>query len=237
MPKLFKNYSKRQQNRLIKKKITQCSELAKLEVRLKNHKFNHNNVDACSSTSASTSTSVPATAIASNTDIIEAYVANPIVDTMVDLDEYAMSNEENANSDSDEDTNLFAKPQEYTVCSEENSNSDSEEDTSLLAEPQEFLRKWALDNNLTHTSVTQLLTWLRSDPQNLSSLPSDARTLLRTPRTVTLDVMADCGKFYYFGLEKNLVQIANKYSDIPDKLKLQFNIDGLPIHKSKSTSF
>lgn len=81
-----------------------------------------------------------------------------------------------------------------------------------------------------------MLTWLRSDPQSLSSLPSDARTLLKTPRTVTLDVMG-CGKFYYFGLQKNLVHIVNKYSDVPDKLKLHFNIDGLPIYKSKATSF
>lgn len=100
----------------------------------------------------------------------------------------------------------------------------------------DFLRRWALDNNVTHKSLTELLSWLSEKP-HLNNLPKDARTLLNTPKSVTTKYMGT-GCYYYFGLASGIVNRLKKYPDLKfTELHLNFNIDGLPLHKSSKKSF
>lgn len=45
------------------------------------------------------------------------------------------------------------------------------------------------------------------------------------------------GHFHYFGLETGILNIFKKYRDKNPIYSLDFNIDGLPIHKSTAESF
>ncbi|KAG5881358.1 hypothetical protein JTB14_037100 [Gonioctena quinquepunctata] len=100
---------------------------------------------------------------------------------------------------------------------------------------KDFLCGWALQNNVTHTALTQLLKWLKRNP-DLTDLPSDARTLLHTPSRNCLEQMGS-GTFYYFGLRSGTTKIFKKYRDNNLSYSLDFNVDGLPIHKSTKESF
>ncbi|KAG5862746.1 hypothetical protein JTB14_025938 [Gonioctena quinquepunctata] len=100
---------------------------------------------------------------------------------------------------------------------------------------KDFLCGWALQNNVTHTALTQLLKWLKRNP-DLTDLPSDARTLLHTPSRNCLEQMGS-GTFYYFGLRSGITKIFKKYRDNNLSYSLDFNVDGLPIHKSTKESF
>jgi len=87
--------------------------------------------------------------------------------------------------------------------------------------------KQALMNNL-------LATMRNKYPEEFAQLPKDARTVMKTPRTVNLESMEN-GKFSYLGLAKYLLQILalNKVFALGcENFDLLFNIDGLPIFKS-----
>lgn len=102
-----------------------------------------------------------------------------------------------------------------------------------------FLGSWALKNNITHNALTELLHWFSTKP-NIENLPRCARTLLNTPRHTAIVLMGQ-GEFYYYGIEKNLIQVYKKYEKETETHNLlyilDFNIDGLPLHKSTKKSF
>lgn len=137
------------------------------------------------------------------------------------------------NSDSDS----FSSESDFFVNSDSNVNAENFSD-NCPSPPQlsskEFLRAWALKNNITHTALSSLLGWLQSKP-NLEGLPKDARSLLKTPRSIDIVQMGD-GSFFYFGLKKNLEFYLSLQEDFCESI-LDFNIDGLPIHKSTNLSF
>lgn len=113
--------------------------------------------------------------------------------------------------------------------------SDANFPKQALPSSEEFLRAWALKNNITHTALSSLLTWLQTKP-NLQDLPKDSRSLLKTPRSVDIVQMGE-GQFYYFGLVKNLENILTEIQENLHECILDFNVDGLPIHKSTNLSF
>lgn len=107
------------------------------------------------------------------------------------------------------------------------------------------LSEWALNYNITHVAINELLKILK--PKH-PELPSDARTLMHTPRSIILKDV-EPGKYYHFGLEycvKNLLQNlllkqkkpSIETSIIESKLiEILINIDGLPISTSSSSQF
>ncbi|KAH9359677.1 hypothetical protein HPB48_014764 [Haemaphysalis longicornis] len=54
------------------------------------------------------------------------------------------------------------------------------------------LRAWALRENITKAALTSLLKVLKSCPSDASCLPSDARTLLWTPRDTLRSAVTIC---------------------------------------------
>ena len=91
--------------------------------------------------------------------------------------------------------------------------------------------------NLIYQQVP-LVFYLTILRKHMPELPKDSRTLLKTPKAncYKLKIMGD-GKYCHVGLAAGLIQLL-KLGITPDRncFYLQFNIDGLPLFKSSSTS-
>lgn len=71
---------------------------------------------------------------------------------------------------------------------------------------------------------------------NITNIPKDARTLLKTPKKhVIYDIPG--GTYWHNGIGTNLTLMYSGQPNIPDELQLMFNIDGLPISKSSQSQF
>lgn len=100
------------------------------------------------------------------------------------------------------------------------------------------LQKWAINKNVTHSTLNSLLHILRDEP-GYNYLPKDARTLLKTPNRTHAKELGS-GLYYYFGINETLSNLCNKQNIVikPDQeILLAANIDGLPISKSTNSSF
>lgn len=97
------------------------------------------------------------------------------------------------------------------------------------------IRNWAISACLNKKVVSDLLKILQK--YGHKDLPSDARTLLKTSKSVKLIDMKP-GKYYHFGLCKGLIQSALTYytsENLPEEIKFNTHVDGLPLSKSSST--
>lgn len=97
----------------------------------------------------------------------------------------------------------------------------------------EFLKNWALEYRITHRALNSLLKILIS--VGVPCQAKDSRSLLKTPRTLSIPETSG-GKYWYAGIGKNIRLIfAHLNKDM--NIKLDFNIDGLPLFKSSKISF
>jgi hypothetical protein len=95
------------------------------------------------------------------------------------------------------------------------------------------IREWACVHNVTSNALTSLLKILQP---HLKQLPIDARTLLRTPRSMDETRTLTNGFMHYFGISKTIMwKLQRGFRNKMTKIKLQINIDGLPLFKSSST--
>jgi len=93
---------------------------------------------------------------------------------------------------------------------------------------------WVTEFNIPQTAVTALLCVLQ--PFH-SSLPSDARTLLHTPRSFNIKQICGGGEYVHFGVRCGIEELYNGgYLKHIDTLALQFSIDGVALYKSSNTS-
>lgn len=101
---------------------------------------------------------------------------------------------------------------------------------------RKFLQSWSLENNISHVALTKLLKDLRSNGHE--NLPCDARTLLETPTTSTIN---HSGTFYYHGLQKALKdhfrQTRPLHKQLENPIKINLSVDGLPLSKSSKSQF
>lgn len=109
------------------------------------------------------------------------------------------------------------------------------------------IRKWALRHNTTRVALNELLMVLNSFVPGVS-LPSDSRTLLKTPRSVQLTSIGG-GQIYHFGIRKHLencVKTGLCSVRLPDLehlkglqnlITITVGIDGLPISRSSRKQF
>lgn len=120
----------------------------------------------------------------------------------------------------------------------ENSSTDSSQDDTDDDEESRFhekLANWSTTNNITHSALGGLLKLLNSH-SCFKSLPKDARTLLKTPRTTITSLISD-GEYVHFGLENAIRVLAKDLPNLEKKIQLYINIDGIPIFKSSSIQF
>lgn len=117
-------------------------------------------------------------------------------------------------------------------------SSQNDDSNNSIQRPQsetlpELLRQWAIEYRITRRALSALLKILVT--AGLWYLATDSRTLLKTPRTVPIINLCG-GKYWYGGLRKNIEQL---FSGIREnvRIKLSFNMDGLPLFKSSKITF
>lgn len=113
----------------------------------------------------------------------------------------------------------------------ESDSSDSDCDKTDTSSCTSDLRTWAVKHNITFSALSDLLDILKRRPG--FDLPSDPRTLLRTPRTCAIEKV-EPGEYVHFewiSLIEKLLKGAQCTTNI------QINIDGIPLYKSSARQF
>lgn len=137
-------------------------------------------------------------------------------------------------SDHDVDANTFDRVDVDIYDLPQCSSSDLSESEEEGVEPcslKDSICSWALTFGISLVALTALLSILRFYHPDL---PKDARTILKTNTQYTIQNKVG-GQYHYFGIlssiKRTLSQITDSLADC-FTLKLQINIDGLPLFKS-----
>ncbi len=115
--------------------------------------------------------------------------------------------------------------------------AENTDDEQLRLDVKSDLTKWAIECGIPRTHVNRLLIILRKCNE-LSSLPKDYRSLLKTVRhVVTKDV--NPGTYFHFGLSAGILRslFHLNLQTIPAKLEICVHIDGIPLSKSSNSQF
>lgn len=127
-----------------------------------------------------------------------------------------------------------------SVCSETLSTSSISSTDSEFIDDDEFLdvlRIWAAKFDITHSALQSLLAILR--PYH-TELPKDPRTLLKTTTNYAV-VAITGGSYYHFGIKDCILKeiMSSRTISVQDTglVRMQINIDGLPLFKSSGTQF
>lgn len=97
------------------------------------------------------------------------------------------------------------------------------------------LRQWVIKHNISHNATNGILSILKNEGL---SVPTDVRTLMKTPRISQEVVTMGHGSYINCGIENMLVPLLKKYFNIikgESVLKLGINVDGLPISNSSKS--
>lgn len=125
-------------------------------------------------------------------------------------------------------------------CADRSNDSASTDSDSLCSDYdkkeifRENIRKWAIKKNITHTALGDLSKIINEFIPN--TLPFDPRTILATPRQVTLKKI-DGGEYWHNGILIPLRKILLCWEEAPETISLNINMDGLPIFKSPKKEF
>lgn len=116
--------------------------------------------------------------------------------------------------------------------------SNTQDDQAILITPdnvskREKLAAWATETNQTRKSLNLLLEFLRKEYD--SSLPKDSRTLLETPRNISIRNI-DNGQYLHIGLQKVLLKFIENNQLCSKDVFIDINVDGVPVAKSSSNS-
>ncbi|CAN7995569.1 unnamed protein product [Ixodes hexagonus] len=119
-----------------------------------------------------------------------------------------------------------------TLSENESSEDEEPENSAPGLNLLQRLPGWVGSHNVSHAAVNDLLSILREDFPNL---PSDARTLLATPRECPIRQLSN-GEYVHFGLKKGLTKCMSSgmLSCDTDTLHLTINIDGLPLFNNSN---
>lgn len=114
-------------------------------------------------------------------------------------------------------------------------------DVFLVETPLSFreqLASWAVLPGVFHVHVNKLLAILKTHPCH-SDLPSDVRSLLKTPRKIAIKKMPP-GEYFSFGVLAGLRTVLSFISFPPATesesiyIEIAINVDGLPIFSNSS---
>ena len=110
-------------------------------------------------------------------------------------------------------------------------SDDDNADVESVGRLEQNLGEWSIEYNVSHSAVGALLRTLK--PYH-PTLPLDPRTLLKTPSNFPVKSIGG-GEYCHIGFEKGLSYLINSQVST-NHLKLQFNVDGIPLFKSSSLS-
>lgn len=147
-------------------------------------------------------------------------------------DESLWSNHENIIlKENDLGENLWSDHKNINL---ENSDITSLSKTEILRHVRDNLAQWAVKHSIAHVALNDIL---KIFSPIFPGLPTDARTLLCTPREVCLKTLSN-GNYYHFGLTNAIKKSLTLWQQSNQQLmELDFNIDGIPLYRSTSTSF
>lgn len=95
-----------------------------------------------------------------------------------------------------------------------------------------WLQNWTIKNDITYIALNELISRIKS---KYSELFRDARSLLRTPKKVNVDIVAP-RHYYHFGLSNCIETLLSRCSfQNLRSIEVNINIDGLPLFKSSSS--
>ena len=122
----------------------------------------------------------------------------------------------------------------YVTDSSTSFSSSSCEDISDTC-IRDRIADWALQFNITQTALSALLRILKPHFYNL---PTDPRTLLRTPTNYLVRKLSDGGDYCHLGLLQGISSnLRNGTSKVKlDEIQIQVHVDGLPLFKSSKTT-
>ncbi len=95
------------------------------------------------------------------------------------------------------------------------------------------IKNWSTRHKITQSALSDLLKVLHQH-SCFKHFPQDARSFLSTPRKTEV-TRVEPGQYIHFGMKSTLSKLLYQHQD--DHVKLQFNIDGLPLYKSSSMQF
>ena len=101
--------------------------------------------------------------------------------------------------------NISTDPMVDTTFSTNNDFTKPISTTNLNTDIKDLIVTWAVEENISHVSLSKLLKILKSH-SCLNYLPSDPRTLLKTPNKLTIVKELYPGMYHHFGLENGLNQ-------------------------------
>ncbi|KAL1472619.1 hypothetical protein MTO96_039209 [Rhipicephalus appendiculatus] len=144
-------------------------------------------------------------------------------------------------SSSDEDSPLGRESRDDCVTSDSRTGPD--EGVALTCGPtlsvepaegpaSEEFAVIAGKHNMTHACINDVLDFCRR--RRIVDLPDDARTVLKTERKAQVELN---GSLVRFGLEEGIPQVLPQVQALPSELKLQVNIDEVPLYKSSQLAF
>ena len=114
------------------------------------------------------------------------------------------------------------------------SGSNREETDSDEESVVDQISQWANKYSVTQVAITDLMHILKPF---LHDLPKCARTLLCTPRTCSVRPLNSGGEYCHLGLANGLLKTRICGNALQSKcLKVQFNVDGVPLFKSSNTT-
>ena len=123
------------------------------------------------------------------------------------------------------DPGSFDSPNHLSVSSIFSSSSD--EDIINKAALLSDLANWSISHNISHNSLNDLMKLLQKNVN--PNLPSDARTVLNTPRSIPIASKFG-GEYVYLGIKSGVLECPALQG--LSKISLVINVDGLPLFKS-----
>ena len=141
---------------------------------------------------------------------------------------------QNFNSDDSVSDNSDIENNSAVFESDFSCNSDSEVESDQQFDISAELAAWAILFLIKQDALSALLRILQ---KNGLRLPKDARTLLKTPKSVETLTIAG-GSYKYFGLKSGITKCFKTFTSLKGltSIKLKFNIDGIPLFKSSNAS-
>lgn len=110
-----------------------------------------------------------------------------------------------------------------------------------IVQAETALKNAFLSANLKHTQQKCILKTLRCFPFNLTYLPKDSRTLLKTPTVVVKNIIQHLagGEYLHMGLEDLLIKKLTRLpiEALPDFVLIDFSTDGGQMYRSGQLQF
>lgn len=113
-------------------------------------------------------------------------------------------------------------------------------DIKILNEQKKInnsLAEWASKFHISRNASNELLQLLNEHIPSLN-LPTDIRTILKSEKENNF-INMNPGEYYHFGIENGLCHILDSVNEVygSNHIKLELNIDGLPLAKSSRKQF